>query len=108
MQNQVIELPIEYRSESSYDSQGFWHWIVDEIRIVRANIKDVTRQDELLAKESGYTASIIVEIAKCAYNDEAQFGYNGRYYDVKRTYAPDKSFKVQLTGELREHGKFPV
>lgn len=108
MQNQVIELPIEYSSESSYDSQGFWHGIVDETRTVRANIKDVTRQDELLAKESGYTASIIVEISKCAYNGEAQFRYQQRYYDVKRSYTPDKSFKVQLTGELREHGKFPV
>lgn len=74
---------------------------------ISANISDTTRTDEVTGNQLGYSADITVEIAECNYNGEAVFQDvgTGITYDVKRTYTPEKSMNIILTGEAREHGK---
>lgn len=90
------------------DKEGFQTENWEYMRGIRANFKDPTRQEELLANQRGYRANIVVEIVACVYNgasflvDEA----TGEIYDIKRAYCPDKSMYIQLTGERRECGGF--
>lgn len=105
MQITTIALPTK-RTEVQ-DSEGFRKEEWSFIKGVRASVKDTTRQDELLANQCGYEASVIVEIARCAYNGASFFvdESTGTVYDVQRSYHPEKSFFIQLTGSVREHGK---
>lgn len=105
MQNRSISIPIKKRSVQ--DSEGFRKEQWEFLRGIRADFKDTTRQDEILASQCGYSASVIVEIAACAYNGASFFvdEATGDIYDIKRTFQPEKSRKIQLTGERREHGK---
>lgn len=105
MQKGSISLPVKRREVK--DSEGFRKEQWEFLRGIRADFKDATRNDEILASQCGYTASVVAEIAACAYNG-ASFFVNeatGEIYDIKRTYCPERSRKVQLTGERREHGK---
>lgn len=76
---------------------------------IPANQLDTTRNDEILAKQSGYTASIIVETMKCNYDLAQNASYfidesTGQVYNIVRTFHTDKSMKIQITGEARERG----
>lgn len=105
MQKGSVSLPAKRREIK--DSEGFCEEQWEFLRGIRADFKDATRNDEILASQCGYTASVVVEIAACAYNG-ASFFVNeatGEIYDIKRAYCPERSRKVQLTGERREHGK---
>ena len=105
MRNGSISLPV--RKIEQQDSDGFpienWEFMGG----VRAAFRDATRQDELLANQCGYKATVLAEIAACAYNGASFFvdEATGEVYDIKRTYRPRKSYKIQLTGEKREYGK---
>ena len=74
---------------------------------IPANIRDTTRGDEILANQMGYSVDIIVEIEHAAYNGAGHFvdEADGAEYDIVRTYHPDRSNRIQLTGARREHGK---
>ena len=106
MSYKSISLP--FRKKSTQDSEGFPTEKWDYIKGVQANFQDTTRQDEILAHQLGYEATVIVEIAACAYNGASFFldESNGQIYDIKRTYKPEKTGKLQITGERREHGRF--
>jgi hypothetical protein len=73
---------------------------------IPANFKDATRNDVVMANQSGYSADQNVEIAGCNYNGE-RFLYDeatGDRYEVKRAYQKDKGMNVVLTCERRERG----
>ena len=74
---------------------------------IPASISDTTRTDEVVGNQCGYSADIVVEIAACNYAGESAFKNvgTGIVYDVKRTYRPQRSMNIILTGEAREHGK---
>lgn len=103
--NSSISLPEEKVREQ--DSSGFvkekWKYILG----IPAAVKDATRSDEILANQCGYRIDIVVEILSCNYNGASFFvdEETGNYYEIKRTYRPDRSMMIQLTGERREHGK---
>ena len=58
---------------------------------IPASFADVTRNDEVLAAQKGYSADQNIE-------EEA-------VYDIRRTFRKDKSMVLVLTCERREHGK---
>ena len=105
MQNRSISIPI--RKIIEQDSEGFVKETWKYLGGIRASFKDTSRQDEILANQYGYEATVIVEIAACAYNGASFFvdEATGEIYDVKRSYKPEKSRMIQLTGERRQHGK---
>ncbi len=105
MQNRSISLPIRKITEP--DAEGFVKEMWEYMRGIRASFKSASRQDEILANQCGYEATVIVEIAACAYNGASFFvdEATGEMYDVKRSYQPEKSRMIQLTGERRQHGK---
>lgn len=105
MWNNTISLPIKKVTEQ--DSAGFIDESWEFMGGIPANFMDSTRQDELLANRSGYTADVIVEIQACNYQGASFFvdDSTGDVYDIKRTFRPDRSMMIQLTGERREHGK---
>lgn len=73
---------------------------------IPANFTDTTRNDEIVANQTGYTADQNIEILECNYNGE-QFLYDeetGDKYEVKRTHRKDKSMNIVLTCERRERG----
>ena len=74
---------------------------------IPANVLDATRNDVLLANSSGYTADVIMEIEAAAYSGQGYFidEATGDVYDIRRTFRKNYSNRIQLTGELREHGK---
>ena len=67
----------------------------------------MTRNDEILASQKGYTADQNIEVMACNYNGEDRLmdDSDGTVYDVKRTYRKDKSMAVILTCERRQHGE---
>lgn len=73
---------------------------------IPANFTDVTRNDELLASQKGYTADQNIEVLACNYNgeDSLKDDSNHAVYDIRRTYRKDKSMKMVLTCERRQHG----
>lgn len=73
---------------------------------IPADFKDLTRSDDLMANQLGYSADQNIEIAACNYNGE-KFLYDeetGEKYEVKRTFQKDKKMNIVLTCERRERG----
>lgn len=105
MWNKSIALP--KTRITATDAAGFPSSDWDFTEHIPANFKDVTRADETLAHECGYTADVVVEIVGENYNRASFFvdEATGEIYDIRRTYRPDRSMTVQLTGERRERGK---
>lgn len=93
--------------EETQDSAGFVSENSEKITGIPANRLDTARNDEILANEAGYTADVIMEIEAAAYYGQSAFmdEATGNWYDIRRTFRKNKSNRIQLTGELREHGK---
>lgn len=74
---------------------------------IRANFKDLTRDDMILAQQYGFTAEANVEIHKGSYGGQSYFKdvQTGDIYDVKRSFAGDHKMNVILTSAKRERGK---
>ena len=62
---------------------------------IPASFADVTRNDEVLAAQKGYSADQNIEF------DESR----EVIYDIRRTFRKDKSMVLVLTCERRVHGK---
>lgn len=103
----VTSITMAGSKEEKQDSAGFVSESTEKIIGIPANCLDATRNDEILANESGYTADVIMEIEAAAYNGQSSFmdEATGDWYDIRRTFRKNKSNRIQLTGELREHGK---
>ena len=103
----VTSITMIGHKEETQDAAGFVSEDSDKITGIPANRLDTTRSDEMLANESGYTADIVMEIEAAAYNGQSSFmdEATGDWYDIRRTFRRNKSNRIQLTGELREHGK---
>lgn len=104
MWNRSISLPTRKVTEQNESGFRTEHW--EFIRSIPASLKDATRQDEIVGNQSGYQASVIAEIMACNYNGGSFFvdEVTGDVYDIRRTFRPDKSMMIQLTGERRERG----
>lgn len=100
-----ISLPVVH--DDTQDAAGFITQIKDYMERIPASMLDSTRQDEILANQMGYTADVIVEIEVVAYNGAGYFidEATGDEYDIKRTYRPERSNRIRLTGQRRLHGK---
>lgn len=102
MWNTSIKLPVS--KEEKRNENGFPEVTYSYLGNIPASFTDVTRNDEILASQKGYTADQNVEIVGCNYNgqpfliDEA----TGKVYDIKRAYRKDKSMLVVLTCQCRE------
>ena len=103
----VTSITLVGHKEETQDSAGFVSEEDDKITGIPANSLDTTRNDEILANESGYTADVVMEIESAAYHGQSSFmdEATGDWYDIRRTFRKNKSNRIQLTGELREHGK---
>lgn len=100
-----ISLPTE--DNIVQDEDGFVTHTKSYIRNIPARRKDTTRNDELVAHQMGYSVSAIFEIDSACYNKQ---GYlvdesDSVTYDIKRTHKKEKSQKIELTCEVRQHGK---
>lgn len=106
MWNTSVKIPIT--DEKSQDSSGFVTHNKTYLEHIPASKKDTTRSDETLANQLGYTVSVIFEIDKACYNNNAAYLIDEQdnvVYDIKRKYNADKSNLVVLTCEVRENGK---
>jgi hypothetical protein len=92
----------------SLDDDGFpvdtqYEWLGG----IPANFTDLTRDDEALANQLGYSANQNIEIIACNYSgqsflrDEA----TGEVYDIQRTFRKNKAGTVVLTCKKRERGR---
>ena len=93
--------------EISQDADGFVTHNKTFVKNIPARKIDTTRSDELMAHQLGYTVSCIFEIDSACYN---KAGYlvdesDSVTYDIKRTHKKEKSNKIELTCEVRQHGK---
>ncbi len=106
MWNRSVSFPV--KKAGSTDKDGFpvdeaWEYLSG----IPASFTDVTRNDEMLAGQQGYTADQNVTVMVCNYSgqpflvDEA----TGERYEIRRIHRKDKSMTVQLTCERRERGK---
>ncbi|MEZ3435735.1 MAG: hypothetical protein K1W34_14165 [Lachnospiraceae bacterium] len=73
---------------------------------IPASFTDVTRNDEILAAQKGYTANRNIEVMECNYNGEESLldESDNSMYDIKRTYRKDKAMKIIMTCERRQNG----
>lgn len=100
-----ISLPS--KDEISQDQDGFVTHNKTFIKNIPARRKDTTRNDELMAHQMGYSVSCIFEIDSACYQKQ---GYlidesDNVTYDIKRTHQKEKSQKIELICEVRDHGK---
>lgn len=91
----------------SQDADGFVTHNKTFVKNIPARRKDTTRNDELVAHQMGYSVSAIFEIDSACYNRQ---GYlidesDSTTYDIKRTHKKEKSNKIELVCEVRQHGK---
>lgn len=91
----------------SQDNDGFVTHNKSYIKNIPARRKDTSRNDELMAHQLGYTVSCIFEIDSACYQKQ---GYlidesDETTYDIKRTHKKEKSQKIELICEVRDHGK---
>ena len=95
------------KGSAGQDKDGFRHTEDIQSDSIPASFTDVTRNDEILASQKGYTADQNIEVMACNYNGEGRLmdDSDGTVYDVKRIYRKDKSMAVILTGERRQHGE---
>lgn len=102
MYDRTISLP--EKTETTRDSEGYRKDIVTWASGIPASRRDVTRNDEIVAQQSGYTADAIYRIASVCYNGEAYLRDDADYhiYDIKRSYHADKRMYVDLTCQRRE------
>ncbi|WP_317347214.1 hypothetical protein [Blautia argi] len=105
MWNGSIALP--KRITEGQDKEGFsegesWEWEGG----IPASYIDVTRSDETLAAQMGYSADRNIEIMACNYQGERYLldEGEGQMYDIKRTFQKERSMTIILTCERREHG----
>lgn len=92
--------------EVTQDKDGFYKKKQGFSESIPASFTDVTRSDEILASQEGYTADQNIEIMSCNYSGERSLmdESDGSIYDVKRTYRKDRSMSMILTCERRQHG----
>lgn len=100
-----ISLPS--KDEITQDQDGFVTHNKTFIKGIPARKMDTTRSDELMAHQMGYSVSCIFEIDSSCYNKQ---GYlideaDSVTYDIKRTHKKEKSQKIELVCEVRQHGK---
>lgn len=100
-----ISLPS--KDEITQDEDGFVTHNKTFVKNIPARRKDTSRNDELMAHQMGYTVSAIFEIDSACYNRQ---GYlvdesDSVTYDIKRTHKKEKSQKIELVCEVRQHGK---
>ena len=104
MWTRSIALPTEeYKTQ---DGEGYMkkdHQIYDGIP---ANFTDITRSDEILANQEGYTADQNIEIMACNYGGQSWLMDEAtrEIYDIRRTYLRERSRTIVLTCERRQHG----
>lgn len=95
-------------SDKSQDNDGFTKTEHEYITGIPASFADVTREDILIASQSGYTANVNVDILACNYNgaDYLVDEGTGERYDIKRSFKKNRSMIISLTCERRQRGKF--
>ncbi len=105
MWNRSIALPRKEVLEQ--DGEGFQKTRREFIKGIPANFTDVTRNDEILASQKGYTINQNVEIMACNYSGEAYVvdESTGDMLEVKRVFQKDKSNFVILSCERRKNGE---
>lgn len=101
MWNNSIKLPKSKSTE--VDEDGFETEEYVYLEKIPANFTDVTRNDVLVAMQAGYTANQNIEIMKCNYGGQSFLvdESTGDVYDIRRTFAKDKSMLINLTCERR-------
>lgn len=97
---------LQKKGSSSQDKDGFYEKSEEFSESIPASFMDVTRNDEILASQKGYTADQNIEILACNYSGEGCLmdESDGSIYEVKRTYQRDKSMTMVLTCERRQNG----
>ena len=110
MWNKSISLPVKKMDPTINDNGITMEETYKFIGGIPADFRDSTRDDEVLAKQNGYTADQVVEIMACNYSGESFLvdESTGDIYDIKRRFQKNKSMKVQLTCQMRERGKAQV
>ena len=104
MWNSSISLPV--KKTVTQDKDGLLKETWEFSGGIPANFRDTTRTDEMLANQCGYNADAVVEIMACNYSGGSFFVDEGTgdVYDIRRTHRREKSMRLELTGERREHG----
>ena len=99
-----IKIPTGEKVEQ--DEAGFPTKRLTFMEGIPANFRDLTRNDQILASQSGYNADVLVEVMACNYSGQKTFidEATGDVYEVKRTFKKSKGNSVYLTCERRENG----
>ena len=106
MWNKSISLPLPVMPEQ--DADGVPVPAGDAlIQHIPARQRTTSRTDETLASQGGYTIDMAIDINKVTYSGQAYFidEEDGAVYDIRATRPRQRGNLIQLTGELREHGK---
>lgn len=102
MWNSSISLPD--KKTINQDKEGFPEEIYEFTEHIPANFTDVTRNDEALAAQKGYTVDRNIEILECNYSGQSWLVDENtqQIYDIRRTFKKDKSMYIVLSCERRQ------
>lgn len=92
--------------EGKKDPDGFSEENYSCMEHVPAAFQDITRNDQILANQSGYEADQNIEIMACNYHGETLVvdEETGELYEVVRTFRPAGSRRILMTCRRRERG----
>lgn len=107
MWNSSISLPVKKNDPQINENGVMTAASYEFLEGIPADFRDCTREDEVLAKQNGYTADLTVEIMSCNYSGQSFLvdETTGDIYDIKRRFQKNKSMRIQLTCQKRERGK---
>lgn len=99
-------ITLMHQKEAGEDPDGFVQMEYVCMEHIPACFQDITRNDQLLAKQSGYEVDQNVEIMACNYQKETLLmdEETGAIYEIKRTFRPSGSSRLILTCQLTERG----
>ncbi len=103
----VGSISLPRKRECNQDVEGFCSEEISYEEHIPADFQDVTRNDEILASQKGYSVDQNVEIMACNYNGESHLidESTGEILDIKRTFRKNKSMKITLSCERRANGE---
>lgn len=104
MWNRSVSLPV--KEWESQNSEGYTKKEHQQYEAIPAKFSDITRNDEILANQKGYTADQNIEIMACNYDGQSWLVDEAtrEVYDIRRTYHREGSLTIILTCERRQHG----
>ena len=79
---------------------------VDE-RTIQCKVDEITRSEWIVAKQAGYNPDAMVEVFSASYNGEQFAEYNGKTFEIYRTFQNGDKTELYLSEKVGTQREMP-